>query len=126
MCVCVCVCVCVCERTCVYVCIELMGRVFTNGSGDCGSIPGRVILKIQKIVLNTSLLNTQQYKVCIKGKVEQSREEVAASSTPQCSSYSKGSLWVTLDHDRNLSFYLYMYGNPTDYLLKKALIVMQK
>ena len=33
-----------------------------------GSIPGRVIPKTFKMVLNTTLLNTQQYKVCIKGK----------------------------------------------------------
>ena len=39
-----------------------------------GSIPGCVIPKTLKIVLDTSLLNTQQYKVRIKGKVEQSRE----------------------------------------------------
>ena len=38
-----------------------------------GSIPGRVIPKPLKVVLDTSLLNTQQYKVRIKGKVEQSR-----------------------------------------------------
>ena len=43
--------------------------------GDLGSIPGRVILKTQKMVLDTFLLNTQQYKVRIKGKVEQSREK---------------------------------------------------
>ena len=35
---------------------------------------GHVIPKTLKMVLDTSLLNTQQYKVCIKGKVEQSRE----------------------------------------------------
>ena len=52
--------------------IGLMGRVFANGPGDLGSIPGRVIPKILKMVLDTSLLNTQQYKVRIKGKVEQS------------------------------------------------------
>ena len=39
-----------------------------------GSIPGRVIPKTQKMVLDASLLNTQHYKVRIKGKVEQSRE----------------------------------------------------
>ena len=39
-----------------------------------GSIPGRVIRKTQKMILDASLLNTQQYKVGIKGKVEQSRE----------------------------------------------------
>ena len=55
--------------------ISLVGRVFTNGPGDLGSIPGRVIPKTLKMVLNTSLLNTQQYKVRIKGKVEQSREK---------------------------------------------------
>ena len=51
-----------------------MGRVFANGPGDMGSIPGRVIPETSKIVLDISLLNTQQYKVRIKGKVEQSRE----------------------------------------------------
>ena len=42
--------------------------------GDLGSIPGRVIPKTQKMLLDASLLNTQHYKVQIKGKVEQSRE----------------------------------------------------
>ena len=51
-----------------------MVRVFANGLGHLGSIPSRVILKTQKIVLDVSLPNTQQYKVEIKGKVEQSRE----------------------------------------------------
>ena len=52
-----------------------MGRVFVNGLGDLDSIPGRVIPKtLKNIVLDTSLLNTQHYKVHIKGKVEQSRE----------------------------------------------------
>ena len=47
-----------------------MSRVFVNGSGDWGSIPGRVIAKSQKIVLDTALPNTQHYKVRVKGKVE--------------------------------------------------------
>ena len=51
-----------------------MGRVFANGPGDLGSIPGHIIPKTLKMVLDTSLLNTQQYKVHIKGKEEQSRE----------------------------------------------------
>ena len=37
-----------------------------------------VIPKTQKMVLDTSLLNTQQYKVHIEGKVEQSRERSRA------------------------------------------------
>ena len=58
-------------------CNQLIGlevRVFASGPGDRGSIPGCVIPKTLKMVLYTSLLNTQQYKVRIKGKVEQSRE----------------------------------------------------
>ena len=55
--------------------IGLMGRMFTNG--ELGSIPGRVIPKTLKMVLDTSLLNTQQ-KVRIKGKVEQSWERTSA------------------------------------------------
>ena len=54
--------------------IALVSRVFANGPGDLGSIPGRIIPKTLKMVLDTSLLNTQQYKVRIKDKVEQSRE----------------------------------------------------
>ena len=46
------------------------GRVFANNPGDLGSIPGSVIPKTLKMVLDTALLNTQQYKVHIEGKVE--------------------------------------------------------
>ena len=46
--------------------IGLVGGVFPNCPGDLGSVPGRVIPKTLKIVLNTYLLNTQQYKVRIK------------------------------------------------------------
>ena len=58
--------------------IGLVGRVFASGPGDLGSIPGCVIPKTLKMVLDTSLFNTQQYKVCIRGKVEQSRERNSA------------------------------------------------
>ena len=55
-----------------------MVRVFANGPGDLGSIPGRVIPKTQKMVLDAILLYTQHYKVRIKGKVEQSKEKSSA------------------------------------------------
>ena len=58
--------------------IGLVGRVFANGLGDLVSIPGHLIPKTLKMVLDTSLLNTQQYKVWIKGKVEQSKERSSA------------------------------------------------
>ena len=58
--------------------ISLVGRMFSNGPADLGSIPGCVMPKTLKMVPHTVLLNTQQYKVCIKGKVEQSRERSSA------------------------------------------------
>ena len=84
-------------------------RVFANGPGDLISIPGRVIPKTQKMVLDASLLNTRHYKVRIKGKVEQSREGVAPSPTTWCSSYRKGSLRVNLDSGRQLYLLIYIY-----------------
>ena len=51
-----------------------MVRVFTNGLGDLGQIPGQVIPKTQNMVRDSSLLNTQDYKVGIKNKLAQSRE----------------------------------------------------
>ena len=73
----------------------LVGRVFANGLGDRDLIPGCVITNTFKMVLDTSLLNTQLSKVLIKGKVEQSRER---------SRCWKGSLLVTLDYGRQLTF----------------------
>ena len=55
-----------------------MSRAFANVPGDLGSIPDRFIPKTLKMVLDTSMLNTQQYKVHIKGKVEHSKERSRA------------------------------------------------
>ena len=74
----------------------LVGRVFANGPGDLGSIPGQAIPKTLKIVLDTPLLNTQQYKVRVKGKVEQFKER---SSPPHTHTHlgvvamEKGAFW---------------------------------
>ena len=51
--------------------ISLEGRVFANDLIAQGSIPGSVIPKTLKMLFDTSLLNTQQYKVRINGKVDQ-------------------------------------------------------
>ena len=61
---------------------------------DLGSIPGCVVPKTLKMVLDTSLLNTQRYKVCIKGKVEQSRERNSAHPyTLGVVAIEKGAFW---------------------------------
>ena len=70
-----------------------MGRVLANGPGDLGSIPGRVIPKTLKMVLDTSLLNTQKYKVRIKGKVEQSKERSSAHMHLGVVAIEKGAFW---------------------------------
>ena len=57
-----------------------MSRVFTNSQRDRGSIPGRVIPKTLKMVLDVALLSTQHNKVGIKGKMEQSREKSSTLS----------------------------------------------
>ena len=54
----------------VIICLHIgpVGRMFANGS-DLGSIPARVIPKTLKMVLDTSLPKTQQYKLHIKGAI---------------------------------------------------------
>ena len=42
--------------------------MFTSGSGDRSSIPGRVIPKTQTMVFDATLLNIHHYKVRIKDK----------------------------------------------------------
>ena len=83
--------------------------VFPIGPGDLGSIPGCVIPETFKMLLDTSLLNTRQYNMCIEVKEEQSRERSSASPTPQRCSYWKGSLLVTLDYSRQFHIYIYIY-----------------
>ena len=51
-----------------------MSGMIANGPGNVGSIPGWVLPKTQKMVLDATLLSTQHYMVRIKGKVEQSKE----------------------------------------------------
>ena len=46
--------------------IGIMVRVFANGLGDLGAIPCRGIPKTQKMVLDSTLLNGQHYKVRVK------------------------------------------------------------
>ena len=56
------------------------------------------------MVLDTSLLKTQHYKIRIKGKWNIPRKEIARSPTPRCSSYWKRSL-----QSANLYTYIYIY-----------------
>ena len=57
-----------------------------------------------QMVLGTSLLNTQHYKVRIKVKWSNWGKGVTPSPTPWCSSYRKESLRVTLVYGHQLYF----------------------
>ena len=48
---------------------KFVGKMFVNSLRDRGSIQGRVIPKAQKMVIDTSLLTTQDYKHSIEGTV---------------------------------------------------------
>ena len=69
----------------IYICIGLIGRVFANGP----AIPGWVIPKAQKMVLDTTLLNAQHYYGV---KLRNPWKDVEPPPTPWWSSYWKRSL----------------------------------
>ena len=67
--------------------IGIVARVFTNGLRDQDSIPGQVIPKTQKMILDPFLLNTQDYKVWIKSEWSNPVKGVVLYLTLWCSSY---------------------------------------
>ena len=80
-----------------------MGRVFPNDPEDLGSIPGRVMPKNLKMVLDTSL----QYKVLIKGKVEQFWE--MSSALPLhlgVVAIEKGAFWSPSTKVANFTYFM--------------------
>ena len=89
--------------------IGVVGRVFTNGPGAWSSIPGRVIPKTQKMVLNATLLNTQYYKVRIKGKWSNPGKGITSNPKNLSSSCWKEGLRVALDYGPHLTYCLYIY-----------------
>ena len=115
---CVCVCVCVCMYVCVYIYIYIYIYIYVcvcvyvlfTLQETWGSIPGRIIPKTLKMVLNTSLLNTQQYKVHIKDKVEQSG---ARSSTLPLNlnvvAIEKGAFWLPSTMVANFTLLTYLF-----------------
>ena len=75
--------ICVCVCVCVYLCMpsSRVGRMFTNGLGGRGSIPGHVIAKTQLKCYLMFLGLTQHYKVWIKGKWSNIRKGVVPYPT---------------------------------------------
>ena len=103
---------------CLYISHWLVGRMFTNGSGKQGLIPSWVIPNTQKKVLDTSLLNTQHYKV----KWSNPGKGVAPFPIPWCRSYWKESLRVT----NSTYLYIYIYTHThTDTCKNQCVLINQ-
>ena len=94
--------------------------MFTNGPGDLGSIPGRVIPKTQKMLLDASLLNTQHYKVRIKGKVEQIREGVAPSPNFGVVAIEKGAFGLPSTMVANFTYFF------TEMIIDREMCITQQ
>ena len=76
-----------------------MSRVFANGS-----IPGQVTPKTKKWYLIPPCLTLNIIRLGSRVKWSNPGKGVVPSPTPQCSSYCKGSLRVTLNYSRQLYF----------------------
>ena len=75
-------------------------RVFVNGPGYRGSIPGKVIPKTQKWYL----LNTQHYKVHINGKWSDPGKEAASPVSPGEVALKKGAIGSPSTTDGQLTY----------------------
>ena len=98
--------------------ISMRVKMFANGPGDLGSMPGRVIPKIQKWYLMPPCLTLSIIRYVSRVKWSNLRKAVAPSPTPWCNSYRKGSLRVTLDKgslqvtlDKGRQLYFYKSGS---------------
>ena len=80
-----------------------MDRLFANGPGKLGSVTGRVIPKTFKMVLDTSLHKTRQYKVRIEGKVELSRYPLHLGVV----AIEKGAFWSPSTTVANFTYPIY-------------------
>ena len=80
-----------------------VGRVFTNGPGDLGSIPGRVIPKTLQWNLIPPCLTLSNIRYVSRVKWSNPVKGVAPSPTLWCSNYWKRSLLVPLDYGRQLN-----------------------
>ena len=84
-----------------------MSWMFANGLGDWSSIPGRVLPKTQKLILDATL----HYKARIKGEVEQSRQWSNALGVV---AIEKGAFGSPLTKVTNFTFSLFQIFKTMD------------
>ena len=98
----------------IFIFVYIVSRMFANGPGDLGSILGPVLPKTLKMVLDTPLLNIQQYKVRIKGKVEQSKERSGAPLQFGVVAIEKGAFGSPLTSVANFIFFFTIQYQNTE------------
>ena len=87
----------------------LVVRAFAKSQGDQCSIPGPVIPKTQKMVLDSALLNTQHYKVRMKWG--NPGNGVTTSPTSRCCScWKKGTFGSPSTMVTNLLYFYLLYS----------------
>ena len=84
-------------------------RVLANGPRDWGSIIGRVITKTQKMVLDAALLNTQHYKVSIKGKWSNPGKKLGSPLHLGVVAIDKGAFGLPSTKVANFTYLLFSY-----------------
>ena len=86
-----------------------MGRVFANGPGDLGSIPGRVIPKTFKMVLDISLLSNISYVSRVKWSNPGNGIAPYPTLPLGVVATEKGAFWSPSTTVANLTFYFLFY-----------------
>ena len=85
----------------------IMVKVFANGLGNQGSIPGWIIPKTQKMRLDAPCLTLNITRYRSRVKWSNPGKGVAPSPRPWCSSYWKGAFWLHLTTVNQLTTYIY-------------------
>ena len=82
--------------------------MFGNGLGDLGSISGCNIPKTLKMVLDTSLFNTQRYKVRIKGSGATQGKELRPLLHLGVVAIEKGAFWSPSTTVAKFTYFTYI------------------
>ena len=118
----------VCNTNILYSVTGMIIWVFSNGPGDLGSIPGRVIPKTQKCYLMFPCLTLIIIRYVSRVKLTNPGKGVAPYPTLWCSRYQKKKLRVPLDLGRQLYFYIFkllfrLNNNYSSKFLRWSLII---
>ena len=91
--------------------IGIMLRVFSNGPGDRVSMPGKVIAKTQKMVLDSSCLTFRILRHGTRVKWSNPWKGIAPSPTPRCVKFAAR----RMHHRTHIHTYYHLYEHTQKY-----------